>query len=74
MSTHLLLDAYGPPVRTNQMNMMRKQYSAGSHDREKFFENFEVSSNQTSDWILVKEVAERVHTQKLAVTARRYNR
>jgi len=56
------------------MDVMRERYSAGSHDREKFFENFEVSSNQTSDWIPVKEVAERVKKQKLAVTARRYNR
>ncbi|MDA8539193.1 hypothetical protein N9K47_00450, partial [bacterium] len=72
--THLLLDAYGPPVRTKQMDMMREEYSAGSDDREKFFENFEVSKDQTSDYIPVKEVAERVKKQKLAVTARRYNR
>ena len=72
--THLLLDAYGPPVRTKQMDMMREEYSAGSDDREKFFENFEVSKDPTSDYIPVKEVAERVKKQKLAVTARRYNR
>ena len=72
--THLLLDAYGPPVRTKQMDLMREEYSAGSDEREKFFENFEVSKDPTSDYIPVKEVAERVKKQKLAVTARRYNR
>ena len=66
--THLLLDAYGPPVRTKQMDLMREEYSAGSDEREKFFENFEVSKDQTSDYIPVKEVAERVKKQKLAVT------
>ena len=67
---HLLLDDYGPKVRTPQMDLMRDEFAAGSDDREKFFENFEVSNDQTSDWIPVREVADRVKKQKLAVTAR----
>ena len=54
--------------------MIREECSAGLDEREKFFENFEVSSDQTSDWIPVKEVAERAKKQKLTATARRYNR
>jgi len=72
--THLLLDAYGGRVRTSQMDTMREEFSAGSDEREKFFESFEITQDQVAHWVPVKEVAERVKKQRLSVTARRYNR
>eukprot|EP01043_Picozoa_sp_COSAG02_P027163 COSAG02_NODE_1588_length_11795_cov_1295.418348_10_plen_139_part_00 len=52
--THLLLDAYGPPVRTKQMNTMRDEFSAGADEREKFFEAFEATGS-ADDFVPVKE-------------------
>ena len=71
--THLLLDAYGPPVRTKQMDAVREEFSAGADEREKFFEAFE-ATGAADDFVPVKEVARHVKNEKLSVTSRRYNR
>ena len=70
--THLLLDAYGPPVRTKQMDLMREEFTNGADDRERFYQLFERGSD--ADTVPVGQVSSAVKAAGLAVTSRRYNR
>ena len=71
--THILLESYGPKLCTTQMNTMRSDFLDGTDDREKFWEMFEVTKNNT-DYVQSSDIQVMVRSESLNVTSRRYNR
>ena len=70
---HILLESYGPKLCTTQMNTMRSDFLDGTDDREKFWEMFEVTKNNT-DYVQSSDIQVMVRSESLNVTSRRYNR
>lgn len=69
---HLLLEAYGAPLRCTSMDAMKKDYNAEGDDRERFFATWEVTGDP-QDKVPVSELQSFVRREKLAVTSRAYN-
>ena len=55
------------------MNTMRTEFLDGTDEREKFFELFEATKNN-NDYVPSRDISVAVHSERLNVTSRRYNR
>ena len=58
---------------TKPQNTMRSDFLDGTDDREKFWEMFEVTKNNT-DYVQSSDIQVMVRSESLNVTSRRYNR